>query len=102
MEARMARIKKSDSPTTSKYRQVRLSTLRKGRRGKHHNLVEGILEELELVPPDSALEIPLDGVGIGLANVRSAVHRGAAARGLEIETLADEKNFYVFKKSADQ
>jgi hypothetical protein len=98
----MARIRKSDSPTTSKYRQVRLSTLRKGRRGKHHNLVEGILEELESVPPDSALEIPLDGVGIGLANVRSAVHRGAAARGLEIETLADEKNFYVFKKSADQ
>jgi hypothetical protein len=101
MEARMARIKKSDSPTTSKYRQVRLSTLRKGRRGKHHSLVEGILEELESVPGGSALEIPLDGVAIGLANVRSAVHRGAAARGIEIETLADEKNFYVFKKLGD-
>ena len=97
----MARTKKTDTPITSKYRQVQLSSLRKGRRGKHHNLVEGILEELESVAAGSALEIPLDGVAIGLANVRSAVHRGAAARGLEIETLADEQNFYVFKKSGD-
>jgi len=44
------------------------------------------------------LEIPLDDVGgIGLANLRSAVHRGASAIGLEIETLADKKNFYVWK-----
>ena len=98
----MARAGKSDPPAASKYRRVQLSSLRKGRRGKHHNLVEGILEELESVPGGSALEIPLEGVAIGLANVRSAVHRGAAARGLEIETLADEKNFYVFKKSGEQ
>jgi hypothetical protein len=60
--------------------------------------VEGILQELDTTPVGSALEIPLEGVDIGLANVRSAVHRGAAARGLEIETLADQKNFYVFKR----
>jgi len=83
----------------SKYRQVQLSSLRKGRRGKHHDLVAGILQELQVVPVGSALEIPLEGVAIGLANVRSAVHRGAAAKGLEIETLADERNFYVFKKA---
>lgn len=96
----MARTEKSNTPAASKYRQIRLSSLRKGRRGKHHDLVEGILEELQAVPVGSALQIPLDGDGIGLANVRSAVHRGAAARGVEIETLADENNFYVFKKEA--
>jgi len=96
----MARTGKSNSAAPSKYRQVRLSTLRKGRRGRHHDLVSGILEELRTVPVGSALEIPLDRAAIGLANVRSAVHRGAAAIGLEIETLADEKNFYVFKKAA--
>ena len=43
------------------------------------------------------MEIPLADVGgIGLANLRSAVHRSASAHGLEIETLADEKNFYVW------
>jgi hypothetical protein len=96
----MARTGKSNTPAASKYRQVRLSTLRKGRRGKHHDLVAGILEGLQEVPVGSALEIPLDGAVIGLANLRSAVHRGATAKGLGIETLADEKNFYVSKKAA--
>lgn len=40
----------------------------------------------------------LDDVGgVGLANLRSAVHRAATSHGLAIETLADEKNFYVWK-----
>jgi hypothetical protein len=37
--------------------------------------------------------------GIGLANLRSAVHRGASAVGLAIETVADDTNFYVWKTS---
>jgi len=87
-------------PSASKYRHVELSSLRKGRRGKHHELVERILQELEAVPSGSALQVPLADVEIGLANVRSAVHRGAILKGLEIETLADEKNFYVFRKKS--
>ena len=84
-----------------KYRRVELSSLRNGRRGKHHDLVEGILGELEGVQPGSALEIPLADVnGIGLANLRSAVHRASTSAGLAIETLADERNFYVWKSSA--
>jgi hypothetical protein len=84
-----------------KYRRVELSSLRKGRRGKHHDIVQGILGELEGVQPGSALEIPLADVnGIGLANLRSAVHRASTSAGLSIETLADEKNFYVWKTPA--
>ena len=95
----MPRTGKSEVSVAPKYRQVKLSGIRKGRRGKHHDLVERVLRELDTVPSGSALEIPLAEVGIGLANVRSAVHRGATAKGLEIETLADERNFYVFKKA---
>jgi hypothetical protein len=81
-----------------KYRRVELSSLRKGRRGKHHDIVEGILDELDGVQPGSALEIPLAEVnGVGLANLRSAVHRASNSAGVSIETLADEKNFYVWK-----
>ena len=84
-----------------KYRRVELSSLSSGRRGKHHDLMEGILGELEAVQPGSALEIPLADVnGIGLANLRSAVHRASTSAGLAIETLADEKNFYVWKTPA--
>ena len=82
----------------SKYRQVEITDLKTGRRGKHHDLVEGIVQELATLQAGSALEIPLADVGgVGLANLRSAVHRAATSRGLEIETVADEGNFYVWK-----
>ena len=90
---------KATPPTDQRYRQVRVDALNKGRRGKHHDLVVGILQELEALSSGSALQIPLVDVGgIGLANLRSAVHRAAISRGLQIETLADEKNFYVWKR----
>jgi hypothetical protein len=82
-----------------KYRQVKVDALDKSRRGKHYDLVQGILQELETLSPGSAMQIPLADVGgIGLANLRSAVHRASSTHGLEIETLADEKNFYVWRK----
>jgi hypothetical protein len=85
-------------PADLKYRRVEVAGLNRGRRGKHHDLVQGIMQELEMLSPGSAMEIPLADVGgIGLANLRSAVHRAATSQGLEIETLADEKNFYVWK-----
>ena len=85
-------------PADLKYRRVEVAALNRGRRGKHHDLVQGIIQELEMLSPGSAMEIPLADVGgIGLANLRSAVHRAATSQGLEIETLADEKNFYVWK-----
>jgi hypothetical protein len=84
-----------------KYQRVEVASLDKGRRGKHHELVQGILRELEMASPGSALEIPLADVGgIGLPNLRSAVHRASASQGLTIETLADEKNFYVWRTVA--
>jgi hypothetical protein len=84
-----------------KYQRVEVASLDKGRRGKHHELVQGILQELELLSPGSALEIPLAEVGgIGLPNLRSAVHRASTSQGLAIETLADDKNFYVWKTAA--
>jgi len=75
-----------------------LAALDRGRRGKHHEVVQGILGELEPAPVDSPLESPLADVGgIGLPNLRSSVHRAATSQGLTIETLADETNFYVWK-----
>src|SRR5215468_9796586 len=81
-----------------KYNRVDNGSLDRCRRGKHHDLVEGILRELKLLPSGSALEIPLAGVGgIGLANLRSTVHRAAASESLAIETVANEQNFYVWR-----
>jgi hypothetical protein len=83
-----------------KYNRVQVADLDRGRKGKHHELVQGILQELQGLASGAALEIPLDNVGgIGLGNLRSAVHRASASAGMEIETLADQRNFYVWKKS---
>lgn len=89
---------RSKAPAALKYRRVEVAGIKKGRRGKHHDLVEGILRELKTLPVGSAMKIPLADVGgIGLANLRSAVHRAATSEELPIETLADEKNLYVWK-----
>jgi hypothetical protein len=85
-----------------KYQRVEIADLNRSRRGKHHDLIQGILQELETLSQGSALEVPLAEVGgIGLANLRSAVHRASTSHGLAIETLADEKNFYVWKTGPD-
>src|SRR5258708_2422468 len=101
----MPNKKKGQPPQPAlKYRQLPVTDLDRRRRGKHHDLVEGILDELKGAPVGSPLEIPLDDVGgIGLANLRSAVHRAATLMGMSIETLADDKNFYVWQseKSGD-
>ena len=84
-----------------KYRRVQISSLSRKRRGKHHDLVEGICRELEGLPLGAALEIPLvDAGGIGLARLRSAVHRAAASKNIAIETLAEGENFYVWGKGS--
>src|SRR5271155_1772101 len=81
-----------------KYSRVILADIRRTRRGKHHDLVGGIFEDLESLPAGSAIKIPLSEVdGMTLANLRSAVHRASTARGLGIETLSDEENFYIWK-----
>ena len=86
-----------------RYRQIKVASLDRRRRGKHFELVVGIMQELKALAPGSAMEIPLTDVGgIGLANLRSAVHRASTSHGLEIETLADENNFYVWRKKKDE
>ena len=98
----MAKSEKAVVSPPDKYRRVQISSLDRGRRGKHYELVEGIIRELGSAEAGSALEIPLDAVnGVEMANLRSAIHRRATSAGLAIETLADAKNFYVWKKSSE-
>jgi len=84
--------------TPAKYERVVLADIRRTRRGKHHDLLGGIFQDLESLPAGSAIKIPLTEVdGTTLANLRSAVHRASTSRGLGIETLSDEENFYIWK-----
>jgi hypothetical protein len=85
----------------AKYRQVNIADLKRGRHGKHHTLVQGIVQELVTLKAGSAIEIPLAEVGgVGLANLRSAVHRAASSNHLNIETVADDGKLFVWKASS--
>jgi hypothetical protein len=100
----MGNEQKSKAPLPGmKYRRVEIAAIQKVRRGKHHLLLQGIIREMKMLSVGSALEIPLAEVGgIGLPNLRSAVHRVCIAEGWTIETLADEKNLYVWKTDKSQ
>ena|SRR5271154_177975 len=84
--------------TSQKYDRVVLADIRRTRRGKHHDLLGGIFQDLESLPAGSAIKIPLNELdGTTLANLRSAVHRASTSLGVGIETLSDEENFYIWK-----
>jgi hypothetical protein len=92
-----SKITSKPTKTPKLYRSVKISSLGNRRRGKHHDLMEGILRELRALEAGSALEIPLTAVGgVELADLRSAVHRAAAAVNIAVQTQSDEKNFYVW------
>ncbi len=80
------------------YGRVRIKDLPNTRRGKHFNLLNKILDDLNILPSGSAVSIPLkDTGGIGLANLRSAVNRATRAKGIKVETQSDPEFFYVWK-----
>ena len=80
------------------FSRVRVKDIPNGRRGKHFDLLNKILDDLTNAPSGSAVRVPLEETGgASLANLRSAVNRTTRAKGLKVETQSDEKYFYVWK-----
>jgi hypothetical protein len=89
---------KGKTRRSPKFEQISVASLRKGRRGKHHELVKEVLQDLETLPEGQAIKIPLANLaGVTLANLRSAVHRATTSRRLRVETSSDDHNFYLWK-----
>lgn len=80
------------------YERVLISELLKGRRGKHNELVLGVLHDLRTLPVDQAIRIPLKSVGkVSLTNLRSAISRAARTRKIKIRTYSDSDYLYLWK-----
>ena len=89
------RSKKADEPL---YERVPISELLQGRRGKHNELVMGVLRDLSTLPSDQAMRIRLKKVrGVSLSNLRSAISRAAKIHKVKIQTYSDSDYFYLWK-----
>jgi hypothetical protein len=80
------------------YGRVLISALKKSRKGKHHELLGKIMEDLKKSAPGYAVRIPLSSVkGVSVLNLRSAIVRAANRDGTKVSTSSDEQNFYVWE-----
>jgi hypothetical protein len=84
----------------SEFERVPLSELRQGRHGKHHDLMLNIAAQIARLPDGEAMKIPLENLEVSLPNLRSAVSRAMQTRGVQIGTLSDGDNLFIWKKTA--
>ena len=73
-----------------------LSSLVRRRRGKHHELMKQVVNELTELAGDSALKVPLGNYSA--KDLRSAVSRAASTQKIKISSTSDAENLYVWKK----
>jgi hypothetical protein len=79
------------------YGRTLISKLKKSRKGKHHDLILKIMEDLRGSQSSFAVTIPLASLGgISVLNLRSAIVRAAAKEKVNVATSSDDENFYVW------
>lgn len=76
--------------------KVPLLSLKRGRRGKHFDLMQQVLKELAELPGDSAVKVPLGDHSA--KDLRSAVVRAATAEKIKISSTSDGDHLYVWKR----
>ena len=64
-------------------------------------MLEKVLDELETLPPNSAMKIPVQEFGdLSAGRVRSAVSRATRSRHINISTHFDGEFLYVWKPAS--
>ncbi|HEY0307936.1 MAG TPA: hypothetical protein VGB94_07235 [Acidobacteriaceae bacterium] len=84
-----------------RFTSVLQSDVPKGRDGKHRQIVEQLLSDLDQLEKAAALKIPLASLPDSKENVRSALSRATRQRGIEIATSSDDEFLYVWKAATD-
>jgi hypothetical protein len=97
----MAKLGKqpSDGSGYPNYGRVEVKGLKKSRKGKHHDLMRKIMEDLRKSEPGFAVQIPLDSTNnVSVLSLRSAIVRAAAKENIKVMTSSDDRYFYAWKK----
>jgi hypothetical protein len=80
------------------YGRALIAGLKKSRKGKHHDLLSKIMEDLRQSAPGFAVRIPLSVTApTPVVNIRAAIIRTAAKEGISVATSSDDDSFYVWK-----
>jgi hypothetical protein len=82
-----------------KFESVLQANVPKGRDGKHKQIVEVLLRDLDQLRANSALKVPLSALPDSKENVRAALTRATRQRGIDIATSSDSEFLYVWKNS---
>jgi hypothetical protein len=78
-----------------------VSSVPHSRKGKHNLIVSMILDDLDELEAERAIQVPLEKLeGEKMENVRSALNRATRQRKMVVATASDEKYFYVWRTEA--
>lgn len=86
-----------DDNDTLSFKSISQDDLPQGRKGKHHDIVLRLLQDIEQLKAGMALKVPLSDLPDSKANIRSALNRACKQKGLEIETSSDDAHLYLWK-----
>ena len=79
------------------FTSVNQSEVPHGRKGKHHDLVNEILADIDGLRTGTALKVPKSAFGDAkLTNVRAALTRAAEQKNVTLATSSDDDFFYVW------
>ncbi|HEY2171625.1 MAG TPA: hypothetical protein VGJ30_18515 [Candidatus Angelobacter sp.] len=78
-----------------------VSAVPHSRKGKHNLIVSMILDDLDELEAERAIQVPLENLdGEKMENVRSALNRATRQRNMVVATATDEKYFYIWRSEA--
>jgi hypothetical protein len=70
-----------------------------GRKGKHHQVVERILSDLDQMKAGSAIKVPLADLAESKEKVRSALNRATRKGSRDVATASDDEFLYIWNVS---
>jgi hypothetical protein len=84
------------------FASIPLAVAANRRKGKHYKMISQILSDLDKLDDYSALKVNLSDTGIKKADLRSALHRAAKKKMVDLATTSDDKYFYVFHRPSQR
>jgi hypothetical protein len=96
----MSNARKSSSKLPN-FETISQLDLPSGRKGKHHELLVHVLQDLQRLEEGRAIRIPLDEFESSVPELRSAINRATRKQELNIATSSDEEFLYVWKVKAN-